>query len=198
MQKTSIVAFLMTTLAWSSVHGCSGCKPGDGGTTTETPTDSTRSPDGAESTPGDATRDAATPPKTGGLAVTVSVPGEVDNCSTATGITADVVTLTKQVMLGSSCATVTFVRIGPDGSLLDDYPVNCSSPIVATCVQRGEVWTVPIMSPGDYTIHVVGKSLASDCWRNDDAIQVTAGETSMRVLSMRHVDGTPGCEVPPR
>lgn len=192
--RTTMTATAALLLACATLPACAGCDR-----------DKNTAPEAGparEDAGGDAPAGGAAPVdaqvRTGGLSVTVEVPGVIDSCGADTGITADVLTLVGLTGVGQSCAPVTFVRVGPDGTITGDYLVNCSSPQVAPCIQRGEVWSVPIMAPGSYAVHVVGKVNASDCWRNDDALGVSAGRTTTAVLLMRHVDGEPGCAVPPK
>lgn len=96
------------------------------------------------------------------------------------GVTSMTITL---VHTGGGCAPVTFLRSG--GPTMSSYVVNCSSPMIATCIEDTETLTVPSMPSGPYTIHIRGKIGAVDCWQNDDALQVPPqGQSLIETLNL--------------
>jgi hypothetical protein len=106
------------------------------------------------------------------------------------GITGFTITL---VHTGDGCAPVTFTRMRGT-TMLGSYLVNCSSPMVTTCIESDETLTVPSMQSGPYQIHVRGKNNAVDCWKNDDALQVPPqGKTLTETLNLAFQTGTMGC-----
>lgn|SRR5512140_134705 len=130
----------------------------------------------------------------GSLALALAAPPATTNCKPAgmmgAGITGITITL---VHTGDGCAPVTFVR-SRGAVMLGSYVVNCSSPMVTTCIENDERLSVASMQSGPYTIQVRGKIGAVDCWKNDDALQVPPqGKMLNQTLNLAYQTGTPGC-----
>jgi hypothetical protein len=130
----------------------------------------------------------------GSLVLSFATPPATSNCkptgSMGAGITGMTITL---VHTGDGCAPVTFL-IARGATMLGSYVVNCSSPMVTTCIENDETLTVPSMPSGPYTIHVRGKINAIDCWKNDDMLQVPPlGQILRETLNLAFQTGTPGC-----
>jgi hypothetical protein len=129
----------------------------------------------------------------GGLALSLAAPPLTTNCKpvgTGAGITGFTITL---LHTGDGCAPVTFLR-SRGAMMLGMYVVNCSSPVVTTCIENDETLTVPSMQSGSYTIHVRGKVGAADCWQNDDTLQVPPlGKTLNQRLNLALQSGISGC-----
>jgi hypothetical protein len=89
------------------------------------------------------------------------------------------------------CAAVTFARaIGT--TQRGTYTVDCSSPAVASCIEKSETLTTSI-APGIYLMHVRGKRAANDCWQRDDTFSVAASNTpTTHAVGLLHING-PGC-----
>lgn len=87
------------------------------------------------------------------------------------GITGDVIHLERA---GGGCAAVTFAR-SRGTTMLGTYTVNCSSPQVATCIERDETLTVDSLESGPYLIRVGGLIGPTLCWSGDDVLSVPAG-----------------------
>ena len=106
------------------------------------------------------------------------------------GITAMTITLN---YTGGACLPVTFT-IGagattPPGS----YTVNCASPMIAPCIENDQRITATNVPSGGYVIHVRGKIGATDCWTNDNGLQVPPlGMNLQRTLSLVK-QPLPGC-----
>jgi hypothetical protein len=71
------------------------------------------------------------------------------------------------------CEPVTFAR-ALGGADRGTYTVDCSAPSVMLCVEKTET-LITHVDPGTYTLHVVGKRQALDCWQRDDTLVVTVG-----------------------
>lgn len=106
----------------------------------------------------------------GSLVVSIATPATT-NCQPVeaggAGITGTSVTLERT---GSGCAAVTFIRMlgsTPRGT----YTVNCSSPLIAACVENTETLTTSV-EPGTYLLHVRGKLGTLDCWQRDDTLVI--------------------------
>src|SRR5262249_47814473 len=102
----------------------------------------------------------ATPPTTLVLRVATSV---TTNCRPTSlgraGITGNTIA---RVRVGGGCAPVTFIRrrgVEERGT----YRVNCSSPEIASCIEKDETLTTTI-ERGEYNISVRGQVGASTCW----------------------------------
>jgi hypothetical protein len=124
----------------------------------------------------------------GGLTLALRAQAVTSNCKPpamdGAGITG--VTLT-MVDARGACAPITFVR-----SRGGTYTVDCASPPVATCLETDETLGVAAMPSGGYTMHVRGKVGATDCWKNDDALQVPAqGKTLTTTLNLARQPACP-------
>lgn len=107
----------------------------------------------------------------GGLTLALRAQGATSNCKPdGAGITGTTLTM---VDAGGACAAITFVR-SRGGAQTGTYTVNCAAPAVAPCLETDETLSVAAMPSGPYTMHVRGKVGATDCWKNDDALQVPA------------------------
>jgi len=128
----------------------------------------------------------------GGLVLKLAVPSPLTSICKGppmgAGVTSVTITL---VHTGGGCAPVTFLRSG--GPTMTSYVVNCSSPMIATCIENTETLTVPTMPSGPFTIHIRGKIGAVDCWQNDDALQVPPqGQSLIETLNLAKT-GASGC-----
>jgi hypothetical protein len=104
------------------------------------------------------------------------------------GITATTITLQ---IVGDGCAPVTFVR-SLGGTQRGTYTVNCTSPLVTTCIEKNETLTTSLAA-GAYLIRVRGKIGAVDCWTRDDTLEVPPpGKPLTRMLGLVH-QNVPGC-----
>jgi hypothetical protein len=127
------------------------------------------------------------------MVLSIATPATMNCQSTSSGgagITA--MTLTLEAGAGKGgCEAVTFVR-ARGTTQLGTYKVDCSSPQVATCIEKNETLTTSL-PPGNYLVHVRGKIGATDCWQRDDILAVPPpGTPLVRTLGLMHVNG-PGC-----
>lgn len=108
----------------------------------------------------------------GSLALSIATPPGPSNCKSppmGAGITSMTITLVNE---GGSCAAVTLLR-SRGTTPLGSYTVDCGSPQTATCIERDETLTTTAPLPsGPYTIHIRGKVGGTECWRNDDSLDV--------------------------
>lgn len=130
----------------------------------------------------------------GGLVLSLAAPPSTSNCKPAgmmgAGMTGVTITL---VHTGDGCAPVTFTR-ARGVTVLGSYLVNCSSPMVTSCIENDETLTVPSMQSGPYTIHIRGKKTTLDCWKNDDTLQVPPqGQVLRETLNLAFQNMTTGC-----
>lgn len=109
---------------------------------------------------------------TGSVALSIATPPGTSNCKSppmGAGITSMTITLVNE---GGSCAAVTLLR-ARGATPLGSYTVDCGSPQTATCIESDETLTPTAPLPsGPYTIHIRGKVGGTECWRNDDSLQV--------------------------
>jgi hypothetical protein len=92
--------------------------------------------------------------------------------------------------VGSGCVPLTFTR-QRGSEQRGTYTVDCSSPQVATCVEKDETLTTSL-DPGQYFIHARGKVGVFDCWLRDDLLDIPMG-TLPRTLGLMpsHTLGCP-------
>ncbi len=102
----------------------------------------------------------------GGLALTIESGVTGGNCVGA-GITATTIVLTHAGSGG--CAPVTF-SIGGGGS----YTVDCTTPMMAGCIDDTQPLTVSGITSGTYSVSVHGYKGASDCYDGVQQLQVPA------------------------
>jgi hypothetical protein len=127
----------------------------------------------------------------GSLVFSIKAPPHTSNCSSVggAGITATTMTL---LHTGDGCAPVTFTR-SRGATTIGSYVVNCSSPVVTTCIENDEALTAANIASGPYTIHIVGKVGANDCWKNDNSLQVPPQRKTLSdTLNVAH-QTTAGC-----
>jgi len=91
------------------------------------------------------------------------------------GITGSMITIERAA---GGCAPVTLVR-SRKNTTLGSYTVNCSSPAIASCIERDETLTVHGMESGPYVINVGGLSGSIKCWAGDDVVTVPANDASV-------------------
>jgi hypothetical protein len=71
------------------------------------------------------------------------------------------------------CAAVTFRRMRGDTEL-GTYKVDCSSPTVAPCIERGETLQAIDSAPGPYAVSVTALRGTLQCGRGEDVVLVPA------------------------
>ncbi len=73
------------------------------------------------------------------------------------------------------------------------YMIDCTTPVVAPCIEADQTITASGISSDAYTIHIKGKVGQNDCYLNNDSIQVPPlQKTLTRVLNLAPQTG-PGC-----
>jgi hypothetical protein len=128
----------------------------------------------------------------GNLVFSLAAPPQPSNCKPpgmGAGITATTLTL---VHTGDGCAPVTFTR-SRGTTVLGTYTVNCGSPVVTSCIENDEALSATGIASGPYTVHIVGKVGANDCWTNDDAVQVPAQHQTRSATLNLAFQHNPGC-----
>jgi hypothetical protein len=120
---------------------------------------------------------------TGDLAISLRAGAASGNCiplaSGGAGITTMTITMTRTVAGGGSgCAAITLTR-RRGNETIGQYVINCSTPMVAGCIENDEVLTASSMASGAYRIIVAGRILARDCWSGDGMMQVPAGRRTL-------------------
>lgn len=126
------------------------------------------------------------------VALTLEAENVASNCQSSSsgggGITGTTITI---VRVGGGCAAVTLVR-SRGGAQIGIYKVNCSSPEVASCIERDETLTTTGLTPGGYIVRVGGKIGPVDCWAAESQLDVPAtGQLQSRIV-LRHQSGA-GC-----
>jgi hypothetical protein len=128
------------------------------------------------------------------IALTLEAQNVGSNCQpTSTGgagITGTTVTI---VRVGGGCAAATLIR-SRGGTQIGNYQVNCSSPEVATCIERDETLTStsPLLAPGSYVMRVRGLVGPVECWTAEAQLDVPAvGQLQRRIVLQRQT--APGC-----
>lgn len=89
------------------------------------------------------------------------------------------------------CAPVTFTR-ARGTTTLGTYTISCTSPMVASCIERDETLTVDNLPSGPYGIGATALRGPSACWTGTDALFVPAGATLSKPIQLAH-QFTPGC-----
>ena len=115
---------------------------------------------------------------TGGLALSLRAGAATGNClplaNGGAGITTMTIVMTHASSGVGGCAAITLTR-RRGGEPIGQYVINCSTPMVASCIETDEVLTASDMASGLYRIIVTGRILARDCWGNDEMLHVSAG-----------------------
>ncbi|MGN6104144.1 MAG: hypothetical protein ACTHU0_03500 [Kofleriaceae bacterium] len=126
------------------------------------------------------------------LFITANQPG--DNCgaiaASGAGITSTTITL---VHNGGGCEPITIQVAAGAARPASTYTVNCASPVIAPCIDSDQRLTATDVPADGYAIHVRGKIGATDCYANDDLLQVPPlGGTVSRTLNLTRLT-SPGC-----
>ena len=125
------------------------------------------------------------------LVISLATP-DTTNCQPMTlngaGITGTTITLQR---VGDGCEAVTFIRT-QGATQRGTYTVNCSSPAVATCIEKSETLTTSLES-GAVLIRVRGKIGVVDCWQRDAILEVPPpGKPLVHMLELA-LQNIPGC-----
>ena len=73
------------------------------------------------------------------------------------------------------------------------YAVSCTAPAIAPCIEADQRLTAMNVPSDAYTIHIRGRVGATECWTNDDPLQVPAqGRVLSRTLNLTK-KVAPGC-----
>ena len=117
--------------------------------------------------------------------------GTTANCRPASsggaGITGNTIVLART---DDGCAPVVFTR-QRGAEQRGTYQVNCSSPEIASCIEKDETLTTQLQL-GSYTLRARGKIGGVDCWMRDDTIEVRSGSSVTRTLGLMRTGGA-GC-----
>ena len=128
----------------------------------------------------------------GKLIVSLSTVTTTGNCTSkaqgGAGTTAHTITL---VNAGGGCAAVTFTRLRGT-TPLGEYQVNCSSPQIATCIERDETLVADGLRSGPYVITVFALVGASRCSSEVEVLSIPAGATLVKPIQLPPNDGA-GC-----
>ncbi len=139
---------------------------------------------------------------TGGVALSLST-GRTTNCGTATpangAITAETITLTHNSDLSCEPITLTISAstLTPTAAS-GTYTINCTTPVVTTCIEKDSTLTATGVKADSYTIHIAGKQGVSGasgvCWSNNDSIVIPPlGATLTRQLNLGFATATALC-----
>lgn len=104
------------------------------------------------------------------------------------GITAHTITL---VSAGGGCAAVTFTRLR-GSTRLGEYKVNCSSPQIATCIERDETLVADGVRAGPHVITVSALVGATRCSSEIEVLLIPAGATLVKPIQLPPPSGA-GC-----
>ena len=109
------------------------------------------------------------------------------NCGAANaggaGIDGFTITLTRNSDVACAPLALTIAQgaTQPGGS----YMIDCTTPVVAPCIEADQTITATGIASDAYTIHIKGKVGTKDCYLNNDGIQVPPlQKTLTRVLNL--------------
>jgi hypothetical protein len=97
-------------------------------------------------------------------------------------------TITMQ-FAGGGCAAARFTRMRGT-TKLGEYQVNCSSPQIATCIERDEVLVANGLRSGPYVIRVDSLIGPARCSNETDILTVPAGATIVKTIQLPPNAGT--------
>lgn len=125
----------------------------------------------------------------GGMALKLSAGGS-GNCAGGAGIEQTSISFVRNS--DSACQPVTFTI--SDGAMQSGgtYTATCPTPtVIDKCIDADQVLTATDVPSDAYTIRVRGKIGGTDCWVNNDFLQVPPlDQTLTRTLNLAQ---TPGC-----
>lgn len=96
------------------------------------------------------------------------------------GITGTTITIERA---SGGCAALTFVR-SRGTTPVGTYTINCSSPQVASCIERDETLTFENFGSGPYVIRVTGLAGTIRCWAGDDVFVMPSGATFVKPIQL--------------
>ena len=132
---------------------------------------------------------------TGAMKLKIMSSATAGNCvptaQNGAGITTNRITLTK--VSDGLCAPLTFtISAGTMGGTAGTYVVNCTTPVVAPCIERDQELTVTGVASGTYSISVRADRTGTACFTNVDQLPVPPlGRELSRTLNLASV--TPAC-----
>ena len=134
---------------------------------------------------------------TGGIKLMLATPPAGGNCATTANGGAGITGMTLTLAHTSSgvCEPVTFT-IAPYMTFAGGtYVVNCTTPVVAPCIDSHQELSVTGVKSDGYQLHVRGRKGNAECWLNDDTLPVPPlGHDVSRTLNLGAAPmGTPGC-----
>jgi hypothetical protein len=132
----------------------------------------------------------------GGLALELASNRSGGNCTAPTGgagIDAFSIGVTRTS--DNSCIPVTFAISAGATKGAGTYTTTCpESNYAGGCIESDQTLTVTSMPSDNYRIRVRGKIGGTNCWLNNDTIQVPPlGQTLTRTLNLAYQMGTAGC-----
>jgi hypothetical protein len=110
----------------------------------------------------------------GGLALNLSSGKVGGNCGAANaggaGIDGVTITLTRNSDVACAPLALTIAQgaTQPGGS----YMIDCTTPVVAPCIEADQTITASGIASDAYTIHIKGRIGSKDCYINNDGVQV--------------------------
>jgi hypothetical protein len=134
----------------------------------------------------------------GALALKISTGASGGNCaatgSGGAGIDAMSISITRNS--DGACVPMTFAVGAGATTAAGTYATDCTTPANYTggCIESDQVLSAMNVPSDAYTVHVRGKIAATNCWVNNDFMQVPPlQKTLTRTLNLAHDLVTPGC-----
>jgi hypothetical protein len=134
----------------------------------------------------------------GSLALKLSSGASGGNCAAAgsggAGITAVSISVTRNS--DGTCIPMSFAVGAGASTAAGTYATDCTTPADYSggCIESDQVLSVASVPSDAYTVHVRGKIATTNCWTNNDFIQVPPlQKTLTRTLNLAHDLVTPGC-----
>jgi hypothetical protein len=134
----------------------------------------------------------------GSLALKLATGASGGNCaataSGGAGIDAMSISVTRNS--DGACIPMTFDIAAGAATAAGTYATDCTTPADYTggCIESDQVLSATNVPSDAYTVHVRGKIAATNCWINNDFMQVPPlQKTLTRTLNLAHDLVTPGC-----
>jgi hypothetical protein len=109
----------------------------------------------------------------GGMALELSSGASGGNCAAtgANGAGITSFTITMNHTGDQTCAPLTLNISAGANQGASTYTINCTTPVVAGCIENDQIITASGVDSDGYTLHIKGTS-GADCYLNDDMVQV--------------------------
>lgn len=108
----------------------------------------------------------------GPIRLSLQAQGVTSNCQPASAGGAELSSMSISLTGPAGQCMPALLHRNRNGVMIGDYPVDCASPAVTTCIENDEALTSTNLPDGTYAIHVRARGGAGNCFAGDAFITV--------------------------